>query len=105
MDHPLVRALTIASILGCAGLSVMAEQYARRDLAYARWASTQPDSTMRASAAYHAANSQRLLDARWSLRGHGTLGVLGVVAGGTALAASLSMRRRRREGPSQAGSR
>jgi len=103
MDHPLVRALTIATILGCAGLSVLAEQYARRDLAYARWAATQSDSATAASGAYHGANAQRLLDTRWSLRGHGTLGVLGVVAGGTALAASLSMRRRRREGPSQPG--
>ena len=95
MNHPLVRALTLATVLGCAGLSVLTERAARRDVAYGRWAATQTDSATRAVGAYHAAHAQQLLDHRWSLRGHGTLGVLGVLAGGIALAASLRSRRPR----------
>ncbi len=94
MNHPLIRALTLTTVLGCAGLSVLTERSARRDVAYGRWAATQPDSATRASGAYHAAHAQQLLEHRWSLRGHGTLGILGVLAGGVALASSLRARRR-----------
>jgi hypothetical protein len=89
---PLARALTLAAVLGCAALTVLVEWSARRDVATGQRYATHPDSAIRASAAYHAAHGQRLLDARWSLRGHGTLGVLGILAGGVAMGAALRLR-------------
>jgi hypothetical protein len=91
-DHrTLIRVLTLTTVLGCAGLAIVVERSARRDVAYGAQYATSPDSAVRTRAAYHAAHGQLLLDQRWSLRGHGTLSVLGILAGGVALAAAARL--------------
>jgi hypothetical protein len=87
----LIRVITLAAILGCAALSVLVEWSARRNVDFGRRYASSPDSAVRASAAYHGAQGQLVLDERWSLRGHGTLGVAGILAGGAALAAALRL--------------
>jgi hypothetical protein len=89
----LLRIITLTSVLGCAGFAVAAEYLARRDVTYSAYYATHPDSGVRERAAFHGAQAQLLLDQRWSLRGHGTLGVLGILAGGAALVAAGRLRR------------
>ena len=89
------RVIGVLLVLVAAALSLGHEWTIRRDLGYA--AAVGPrvdaagDSAMRASIAYHAANARAAGRARWSPLGHGTLGVVGVIAG---LAILATTRRR-----------
>src|SRR5687767_637566 len=91
------RVVGVLLVLVAAALSLGQEWAIRRDLGYA--AAVGPrvdavgDSAMRASIDYHAANARAAERARWSPRGHGTLGVAGVLAG---LAILVTARRRDR---------
>ena len=95
------RVVGVLLVLVAAALSLGQEWAIRRDLGYA--AAVGPrvdvagDSAMRASIAYHVANARAAERARWSLLGHGTLGVAGVLAGVAILA--TARRRDARRGP------
>ena len=86
------RVLGVLLVLVAAGLGLGREWAIRRDLRYAEAIAprveTSGDSAMRASVAYHEGNARAAARARWSLLGHGTLGVAGVLAGIVMLAAA-----------------
>ena len=89
------RVLGILLIVAAAALGLGREWAIHRDLRFAEAIEPQlqetGDSTARASVAYHAANARAAERARWTLLGHGTLGVAGVLAG----IAILTIARRR----------
>ena len=79
------RLIGVLLVLLAAGLGLGQEWALRRDLSYAAAIAPRIDasgnSEMRASVAYHEANARAAARARWSLLGHGTLGVAGVLIG------------------------